>query len=54
MLKNPPLIAPLDNGHRHYVVLDGANRESAFTLMEYPHLLAQVVDYEGDGVQLGA
>ncbi|HLC34356.1 MAG TPA: hypothetical protein VJJ70_05095 [Anaerolineales bacterium] len=53
-LKNPPVIAPLDNGHNHYVVLDGANRVSAFTLMEYPHLLAQVVDYEGDGVQLSA
>ncbi len=36
------------------MVLDGANRVSAFTLMEYPHLLAQAVDYEGDGVQLSA
>jgi hypothetical protein len=54
ILKNPPVIAPLDEDLGHFVVLDGANRVSAFTLMEYPHLLAQVVDYESDGVQLGA
>lgn len=53
-LKNPPVIAPLDNGHIHYVVLDGANRVSAFALLEYPHVLAQVVDYESEDVTLGA
>ncbi len=54
ILKNPPVIAPLDPVAAEYVVLDGANRVSAFTLMEFPHLLAQVVDYEGDGVRLSA
>ncbi len=54
MLKNPPVVAPLDNGHKLYVVLDGANRVSALTLMDFPHLLVQVVDYESEAVQLGA
>jgi hypothetical protein len=50
----PPVVAPLDNGHSQYVVLDGSHRVSAFTLMEFPHLLAQVVEYESESVRLEA
>lgn len=50
-LKNPPIVAPIPRTDR-YVVLDGANRFSAIQRMGYPHLLAQVVDYNSGQVQL--
>jgi hypothetical protein len=50
-LKNPPIVAHIpDTGN--YVVLDGANRTTAVTRMGFPHVLAQVVDYHSDHVQL--
>jgi hypothetical protein len=51
LLKNPPIVAPIP-GTGRYVVLDGANRVSALTAMGSPHVLAQVVDYKSDDVQL--
>ncbi|HEX8217858.1 MAG TPA: ParB N-terminal domain-containing protein [Chloroflexia bacterium] len=51
LLKNPPIIAPIPGTDR-YVVLDGANRVSALRSMGSPHVLAQVVDYKSDDVQL--
>jgi hypothetical protein len=50
-LKNPPIVAPIPGTNR-YVVLDGANRVSALMSMGSPHVLAQVVDYKSEGVQL--
>lgn len=50
-LKNPPIVAPIP-GTARYVVLDGANRVSALMSMGSPHVLAQVVDYRSDNVQL--
>ena len=50
-LKNPPIVAPIP-GTGRYVVLDGANRVSALVSMGSPHVLAQVVDYKSDDVQL--
>ncbi len=50
-LKNPPIVAPIP-GNGRYVVLDGANRVSALLSMGSPHVLAQVVDYKSEGVQL--
>lgn len=50
-LKNPPIVAPIP-GIDRYVVLDGANRTSALCAIGSPHVLAQVVDYKGAGVQL--
>jgi hypothetical protein len=50
-LKNPPIVAPIP-GTGQYVVLDGANRVSALVSMGSPHVLAQVVDYNSDDVQL--
>lgn len=53
VLKNPPIVAPMGEGDPRYVVLDGANRTTAFLEMGYPHVLAQVVDYEdGEAVRL--
>jgi hypothetical protein len=59
LLKNPPLVAPLDPAPatvppdlRRYVVLDGANRCTALEQLGYPHILVQVVKYEPPQVTL--
>jgi hypothetical protein len=46
LLKNPPVVTPLGDDDPRYVVLDGANRVTALHLLDYPHILAQVVVYE--------
>lgn len=50
-LKNPPIVAPIP-GTDKYVVLDGANRAGAIANLGWPHILAQVVDYNSQGVKL--
>jgi len=45
VLKNPPIVAPLDAAASRFVVLDGANRTIAARVAGLPHLLVQVVDY---------
>jgi hypothetical protein len=44
LLRNPPIVAPLEEGASRYVVLDGANRSTALRTMSIPHILAQVVE----------
>lgn len=44
VLRNPPIVAPFDG--RRFVVLDGANRTTAFRALNMPHILAQVVPYD--------
>jgi hypothetical protein len=51
-LKNPPIVAPLDDGDPRYVVLDGANRTTALGMLGYEHALVQVVRYEEPPVTL--
>ncbi len=41
ILANPPIVAEADG---KYVVLDGATRTTAFTHLEIPHIVVQVVD----------
>ena len=43
LLKNPPVVLPISDHAEKYVVLDGANRTTAFREMGIPHILAQVV-----------
>lgn len=43
VIRNPPIVAELDGSR--FVVLDGANRTSALRLLDYPHVIVQVVDY---------
>jgi len=45
VLKNPPIVAPID-GEQRYVVLDGANRVTAMQALGIAHIAVQVVDYE--------
>jgi hypothetical protein len=47
---NPPIVAPM--GDDKFVILDGANRYYAFSQLQYPHILAQVVTYESEWVDL--
>jgi hypothetical protein len=54
VLKNPPVVAPLDTtaaGER-FVVLDGANRCMAARAAGFPHMVVQVVRYEEPFVRL--
>jgi hypothetical protein len=51
ILKNPPVVAPIPDRDQ-YVVMDGANRALAFTAIGIPHIAAQLVSYEGSGVEL--
>ena len=44
ILRNPPVVMPLQDGSGRYMVLDGANRVTALQEMEFPHCLAQVVE----------
>jgi hypothetical protein len=50
-LKNPPIVAPIE-GTGKFVVLDGANRTGALANIGCRHVLAQVVGYKSEGVQL--
>lgn len=43
VLRNPPVVMPLDEMETQYVVLDGASRMAAFDRMGNPHILVQVV-----------
>ena len=49
-LRNPPIVAPLDA--TRFVLLDGANRVSAFRDLGYPQVPVQVVDYADPAIQL--
>ncbi len=50
--RNPPIVAPLQDGSGRYMVLDGANRITALSEMGLPHALVQVVEPDDPGVEL--
>lgn len=52
LLKNPPVVTPLGDEDPRYVVLDGANRITALKMLDYPHILVQVVPYQPPQVTL--
>jgi L-serine kinase (ATP) / ParB family transcriptional regulator, heme-responsive regulator len=52
ILRNPPIVMPLTDGSNRYMVLDGANRVTALQEMEFPHIVAQVVDVSNPNVNL--
>ncbi len=51
ILKNPPVVAAIPDTNQ-FVVLDGANRSTAFAHVGIPHIVAQVVSYEDPGVMV--
>ena len=52
ILRNPPIVMPLTDGSSRYMVLDGANRVTSLTEMEFPHIVAQVVRADDPHVNL--
>ena len=52
ILRNPPIVMPLMDGTKRYMVLDGANRVTSIQEMEFPHIIAQVVEPEDPNVSL--
>ncbi len=52
ILRNPPIVMPLTDGTERYMVLDGANRVTSLTEMEFPHIVAQVVKADDQHVNL--
>ncbi len=54
VLRNPPIVVPMQDGTDRYMVIDGANRTTAFQSLGIPHILAQVVDSNHPGIDLAA
>ncbi len=52
ILRNPPIVMPLPDGSGRYMVLDGANRFTSLKEMEFPHIVAQVVEAHDPHVSL--
>ncbi len=52
VLRNPPIVVPLDDGSGRYMVLDGANRTTALQQMGIPHIVAQVIQVDDPGLEL--
>jgi len=52
IIRNPPIVMPLTDGSERYMVLDGANRVTSLRELEFPHIVAQVVDASDPHVNL--
>jgi len=52
VIRNPPIVMPLMDGSDRYMVLDGANRVTSLQEMEFPHIVAQVVEAGNPNVNL--
>ena len=52
ILRNPPLVLPTTTGNDRFMVLDGANRVTAFKNLGYPHIIAQVIQNEDSDINL--
>ncbi len=52
IIRNPPIVMPLVDGSSRYMVLDGANRVTSLREMEFPHIVAQVVEANNPNVNL--
>jgi len=52
VIRNPPIVMPLMDGSDRYMVLDGANRVTSLQEMEFPHIVAQVVEPNNPNVNL--
>jgi hypothetical protein len=52
VLRNPPVVLPLGARPERYMVLDGANRTTAFQQLGLPHVVVQVVHAGSSSVQV--
>jgi len=51
-LRNPPIVLPLSQDAETYLVLDGANRTTAFRELGFAHMLVQVVHFGAESLKL--
>jgi hypothetical protein len=51
ILKNPPVVASLKGSDR-FLLLDGANRVSAVSNLDIPHLIVQVEPFENESLEI--
>ncbi len=52
ILRNPPIVMALEDDSQRYMVLDGANRVTSLRALEFPHIVAQVVEPNDSHVTL--
>jgi len=52
IIRNPPIVMPLNDGTERHMVLDGANRVTSLRELEFPHIVAQVVEANNPHVNL--
>jgi len=52
ILRNPPIVTPFHDEGNRYMVLDGANRTTAFKEMGFPHILAQVIEPDSPNLSM--
>jgi len=52
IMRNPPIVMPLGDNSGRYMVLDGANRVTSLRELEFPHIVAQVVEANNPNVNL--
>jgi len=52
ILRNPPIVMSLTDDSDRYMVLDGANRVTSLGELEFPHIVAQVVEASNPNVNL--
>ena len=54
VLKNPPIVSPFEGQNDNYMVIDGANRTSAFRAMRISHILVQILNVDNPNIDLNA
>jgi hypothetical protein len=54
VLRNPPVVIPLARKTGDFMVLDGANRVSAFQMSGIPHILVQILEADDSRMDLNA
>lgn len=52
VLRNPPIVAPLQDGSQRFMILDGANRVTALRKLDYDHIVVQIVNPDDSGLKL--
>lgn len=52
VFRNPPIVTPLQDGSKRYMVMDGANRVTALRLMQIRDALVQIVQPSDPGLAL--
>ncbi len=52
VLRNPPIVSPLQDGSKRFMILDGANRVTALRKLDFEHIVVQIVDPDDQGLKL--